>query len=102
MAASMLLLLKINKQSFYLHYFKVIEEVELRNSQELLPVEGLTVWREVLPQLGKPFLSWLTACLSLFAGLGLFHISWILSYEEPQTRQLDLQWSHVIPPVRAP
>ena len=32
--ASMVFLLKINKQNFYFHYFKVIEEVEMRNSQE--------------------------------------------------------------------
>ena len=32
---SMVLLMKINKISFYHHYFKVIEEVEVRNSQAL-------------------------------------------------------------------
>ena len=30
--------MKINKQIFYSHYFKVIEEVELRNSQEVKTV----------------------------------------------------------------
>ena len=34
---------KIDKISFFNHYFKVIEEVELRNSQELTD-EGLAVW----------------------------------------------------------
>ncbi|RMG22211.1 MAG: hypothetical protein D6730_16920 [Bacteroidetes bacterium] len=32
---SMLAWLKINKTSFYHHYFKLIEEVEVRNSQEV-------------------------------------------------------------------
>ena len=32
---AMLFLSKINKTSFYHHYFKVIEEVETRNSQEI-------------------------------------------------------------------
>jgi hypothetical protein len=33
---TMTFLLKINKQDFYFHYFKVIEEVEMRNSQEVV------------------------------------------------------------------
>ena len=32
---AMLFLFKINKVNFYHHYFRVIEEVEIRNSQAL-------------------------------------------------------------------
>lgn len=74
---SMVLLMKINKISFYHHYFKVIEEVEIRNSQELaIPLSTIRVatnnvsafWQYVLNSLGLglfivvffiPFLSFL-------------------------------------------
>jgi hypothetical protein len=43
-AVASLVFAKINKHSFYHHYFKVIEEVEVRNSQAILA--SIPTWVE--------------------------------------------------------
>lgn len=43
-AIASLIFAKINKHSFYHHYFKVIEEVEVRNSQAVLG--NVSTWTE--------------------------------------------------------
>ena len=55
---------KMDKHSFYHHYFKVIEEVELRNSQEIAPAPGL--WqaaRQALTHVWSGLSLWLQALL---------------------------------------
>lgn len=73
-SASLLSLWKINKRSFYFHYFKVIEEVESRNSQafDAIPNYFATVQRtlteEIIPFLGfflgLAALVWVRPCLT--------------------------------------
>ncbi|MFK7920651.1 MAG: hypothetical protein AB8H47_01780 [Bacteroidia bacterium] len=73
-SASLLSLWKINKRSFYFHYFKVIEEVESRNSQafDAIPNYFATVQRtlteEIIPFLGfflgLATLVWIRPCLT--------------------------------------
>lgn len=102
-SASMLLLLKINKRSFYYHYFKVIEEVELRNSQALL-TEALPIqfWADSLKELFRSGLSFLTTLLAI--GFVLFRLldQWIL----PRKYELACipcgEAQRFLPPVRAP
>lgn len=57
-SASLLSLWRINKRSFYFHYFKVIEDVESRNSQALSSIPNYVesvnaLFRaEIIPFLG--------------------------------------------------
>lgn len=67
-SASMLLLLKINKRSFYFLYFKVIEEVELRNSQAVQQqAVHLQIWSQRLIKEVSESLPFLLVLLSLGA-----------------------------------
>ncbi len=68
-SASMLSLWKINKRSFYFHYFKVIEEVESRNSQALsttIPNYFASVQRSLVRNV-IPFLGFFLGFAALFS-----------------------------------
>ena len=66
---AMVFLLKINKRNFYFHYFKVIEEVELRNSQEVFGLQNA-----VLYTASNPIIRSLVSFLS-FLSLGIILIA---------------------------
>ncbi|MDB4286204.1 hypothetical protein N9933_02775 [bacterium] len=73
MATVGLLFSKINKHDFYHHYFKVIEEVETRNSQAIGTAFSFTsldlreVVRSIANQIGFSFTSSLSCCEALLA-----------------------------------
>ena len=100
-ALSMSLLMKINKMSFYHHYFKVIEEVEVRNSQEVGSALFTFNFREVTP---RAFFQ----LISFFVGLGLFAslLSIILLAKvSPFESSLPIpsqESYYLLPPIRAP
>jgi hypothetical protein len=99
-AFAMLFLFKINKVSFYHHYFRVIEEVEIRNSQAMTPpalvLFSVTPKRAVIQPL-----------LWLFAGVmgSLFFFSILLQQGTyptvPEVRR-DMRSFRLLPLVRAP
>ena len=69
---------KMDKTSFYHHYFKVIEEVELRNSQEIETAPGIwQVAKAAMSRLWNQVFQWfsglLVVSLSLVLGIG----SWL-------------------------
>ncbi|MDX2246845.1 MAG: hypothetical protein SF052_08735 [Bacteroidia bacterium] len=98
---AMVFLLKINKRSFYFHYFRVIEEVELRNSQEmgvytqLAQLHNLT---PALPAISYGFFSLLfTAGIFVLFLLKTVRISFFANEAVPAS-----QFLLSLPPVRAP
>lgn len=99
---SMLFLFKINKVSFYHHYFKVIEEVETRNSQALLSDAVVLFSAQAVHQnLIQPILSLL--CIASIGGLFLYsprlqQITWPRLSPAVWQDQVYL----LLPPVRAP
>ncbi len=58
-SASLLVLWRINKMNFYHHYFKVIEEVELRNSQAVESFPQISLFSLTQAQ-SRPLAFWLT------------------------------------------
>ncbi|MEL7340850.1 MAG: hypothetical protein AAGM67_10215 [Bacteroidota bacterium] len=99
-SASLVSLWRINKRSFYFHYFKVIEEVESRNSHALSSIPN---YFESVKALFKaeiiPFLGFLLAVLSFL----------ILPRPErvnDRHRRLPLPYFRLYPaaclPIRAP
>ncbi len=97
----MLFLFKINKVNFYHHYFRVIEEVEIRNSQALASPSlvmfstGLPVKKAVQPLLWL-FSGALTSLLLVF-----FPLQARTGFEAPFVRR-DMCSFHLLPLVRAP
>ncbi len=99
---------KINKESFYSHYFRVIEEVELRNSHALPEEAGWWVYG-----VGSRVQSW-GQVRNLFSflwlgllGLGLFASCLFLclapfKHAYAQEQVLDLPPLRISPPIRAP
>ncbi|RMG57259.1 MAG: hypothetical protein D6722_25205 [Bacteroidetes bacterium] len=103
-SVAMIFFMKINKQSFYHHFFKVIEEVESRNSQEVqtsAPVE--TIWWTV-SETAKgpvlPFLLWLLALATALGGMVLGGSSAFPFAGEGFRLHRAPHW--FCPPVRAP
>ena len=102
-SVSMLLLLKINKRSFYFHYFKVIEEVEMRNSQALhAETFSIQVWRSQLQEAASILLPILTALFAFGLFLLPFPESWIASQAGEQVLIPVREPQYLRPPVRAP
>jgi hypothetical protein len=100
-SASLLIFSRINKMSFYHHYFKVIEEVEMRNSQALEGIPQLTFVQ--LPSRVLSFAQYLMICLGLMA---TFFVPFVGGLQPQQTRSLPLIHSPRAylrtQPIRAP
>ena len=100
---AMIFLLKINKRNFYHHYFKVIEEVELRNSQEVFGLQDTVLFTST-----RPVIESLITFLS-FLSVGFILISF---YQKPVLRSKMFELSvkplvqtrpfYFTPPIRAP
>lgn len=101
LGAMVFLLNKINKQSFYHHYFRVIEEVELRNSHELelsSDVAILTMSRSV-----EDFFVSLVLLLGITTGILLVILAPGLSgVDFPYVARPASQLHFLLQPVRAP
>jgi hypothetical protein len=77
---------KMDKHSFYHHYFKVIEEVELRNSQQISTLPA--IWRsakKALHQFWEGFCQWFIGAFARLVDPRLFALA------EPVHRP-DCQW----------
>ena len=99
-SASLLSLWKINKRSFYFHYFKVIEEVEGRNSQAVSDI--IYYATESTASRKSQLLGFLAFCLG-------FTFLWTLVIRlQPETHSrkeiapIRLQLMPRLIPVRAP
>lgn len=93
---------KIDKHSFYHHFFRVIEEVELRNSHDLDAADLMVLSRLQLAPRAKS-LSLLPLLLAL---AGIFVL--VLSLVRVSLSGDDIQFqgypapARLLPPVRAP
>jgi hypothetical protein len=100
-SASLLIFSRINKISFYHHYFKVIEEVEMRNSQALEGIPQLTFLQ--LPPRDFSFAQYLAICLGLLA---VFFVPLVVGLQPQQRQNVPLLLSpraHLrTQPIRAP
>ncbi|MEM6342310.1 MAG: hypothetical protein AAF927_00465 [Bacteroidota bacterium] len=100
-SASMLSLWKINKRSFYFHYFKVIEEVESRNSQALsttIPNYFASVGRSIV-RTAIPFLGFFLG----FASLLSFRLRLTTGYQSSQVVISPYRYfAYRCIPIRAP
>lgn len=97
LATGMFVFFRINKRNFYLHYFRVIEEVEERNSQELTAVSPWT-WFEAIPRsLFSQLVPALFVLFILFVRLAQIRIS---ASEAPLLSVVSI--FGVLAPLRAP
>ncbi|MEM7373546.1 MAG: hypothetical protein AAF587_33280 [Bacteroidota bacterium] len=102
-SASMLLLLKINKRSFYFHYFKVIEEVELRNSQAVDQQVALwQVWSQRLVEETKNILPFLLTLVIVGVFSLLLPEQWLFPTLSEVAAVASPEPQFLIPPIRAP
>ncbi|MEO0470654.1 MAG: hypothetical protein AAF206_13595 [Bacteroidota bacterium] len=97
----MVIYMRINKQSFYHHYFKVIEDVELRNSHALAASEGLAIFS--LPQVSERLPEWFKSILGLLVVSSLVMLTLPLIRQKivQQPITLQLRFAKVYP-IRAP
>ena len=94
---------KMDKHSFYHHYFKVIEEVELRNSQEITPI--VPFWHQAihaLQDLRSQVLTWLLGLFTAFAASCVWVALWLLPKPDLVLAPFSSRVSWATPPVRAP
>ncbi|WNJ17686.1 hypothetical protein [Pontibacter sp. G13] len=99
----MLFFFKINKMSFYHHFFRVIEEVGNRNSQEVASIatfDGLLESLEMEAEVVQDTLSWMFGFLP-------FLVLIILDRHFPTANRrsavpIPVQIYRNIPPTRAP
>lgn len=102
-SVAMIFFMKIDKLSFYHHFFKVIEEVELRNSQQIQaagPIE--TIWWAIGQEVKGPALAFLLFLLWLSGPViaGLPGLAQPVT-GEPLLPRYRRPWA-LLPPVRAP
>lgn len=98
---AMLFLFKINKASFYHHYFRVIEEVEIRNSQALTsPSVVLFSARSQTRTLIQPLLWLIAGVVGMLFFFPLLLQSW--AYATAPFVRRDMRSFHLLPLVRAP
>ena len=97
----MVIYMRINKQSFYHHYFKVIEDVEMRNSHALAASDGLAIFslpkvNQRLPEWFKTILGWL-----FVSSLVVIFLPLLQKESAPLPQPLQLRFAKVYP-IRAP
>ncbi|MEZ4825395.1 MAG: hypothetical protein R3C61_03750 [Bacteroidia bacterium] len=99
---AMVLLLKINKRSFYFHYFKVIEEVEMRNSQELSAFRQIDQIATVVPEIIS-LTQWIFQVLFFpITALLLWETGLQYIWGSRRLRLLPARIFYQLQPVRAP
>lgn len=95
--------MKINKHSFYHHFFRVIEEVELRNSHDLVAADLMVLTQS---QLAPASLRdrFLPLPIALFGLLFLLVMPlWAIPVpREVAPLRLTDRRAYLLPPVRAP
>lgn len=94
---------KIDKHGFYHHYFRVIEEVESRNSQAVETLPALLAEVNALPAEVRTLFHWLLGLLGdgPFVSLKVPPLPKAVFALQPQAPRLRWQfWSSM--PVRAP
>ncbi len=95
---AMMFLLKINKNSFYVHYFKTLEEVETRNSQQLIFSNSVELFQRVSSIVQKYFAAWITLSVAPL----LFYVPQrVFPFIEGFSFSLDQCWLFLYP-TRAP
>ncbi|MEZ4775261.1 MAG: hypothetical protein R3D00_18900 [Bacteroidia bacterium] len=97
---AMVFLLKINKRSFYFHYFRVIEEVELRNSQEMGVFQKIQQLE--MPAVNVSVSQWIFFALFSIGILFLFRLSAQYTPVFPGIIRPPSRFHHNLVPVRAP
>ena len=99
-SVAMILFLKINKQSFYNHYFQEIADIELRNSQAMSLDASVELF--ALTDIKPIVLSIFWLGLGLLFGFVVREISFNLRAEIPTANHRDVSFYKLIHPTRAP